>query len=333
VIISRELEAARVEMLGVALIEEALELRNAGIQSPILVLGGSYQGAYELMVRCDLRPAVFQQEHLVQLARAARAVGRRAKAHLKFDSGMGRIGVLPEELDSFLKSARSFPELELEGILSHLASAELEDERFTQEQIRRFKEAHLRMNALGFRPAWRHLSNSAGVMHLPEARDGLELNMIRPGMLLYGLYPAPWLRQIAPLRPVLAWKTGVVHLKKVPSGTPISYGSTWRAPRESVIATAPVGYADGYSRKFSNTGQMLVRGSRAPVVGRVCMDMCMMDVTQIPEVQVGDEVVLLGRQGSEEISAEELAGLAQTINYEVICGLGARVPRIPRDAR
>jgi alanine racemase len=189
------------------------------------------------------------------------------------------------------------------------------------------------MNALGFRPAWRHLSNSAGVMHLPEARDGLELNMIRPGMLLYGLYPALWLRQIAPLRPVLAWKTGVVHLKKVPSGTPISYGSTWRAPRESVIATAPVGYADGYSRKFSNTGQMLVRGSRAPVVGRVCMDMCMMDVTQIPEVQVGDEVVLLGRQGSEEISAEELAGLAQTINYEVICGLGARVPRIPRDAR
>jgi alanine racemase len=332
VIIARALERERVKMLGVALIEEGVELRNAGIRSPILVLGGSYQGGYELMVAHELTPTVFRPEHLEGFARAARRTKARVNAHVKIDSGMGRIGVLPPDLDAFLDRAAGFPEVRIDGLLSHFASADLENRTFTQEQVRCFKDAYARMRARGLRPSWRHLSNSAGVIDLPEVRDGLELNMVRPGIMLYGLYPAAWLRGTAALEPVLAWKTAVIHLKRVPAGTPISYGSTWRAPRESLIATLPIGYADGYSRRYSNRAQVLVRGRRANVVGRVCMDMSMADVTDIPGVEAGDEVVLLGAQGAERIPAEELAELAQTIHYEVICAVGARVPRVVRSA-
>ncbi len=330
--VARALEQERVKMLGVALIEEGIELRNAGIRSPILVLGGSYAGGYDLMVGHALTPAVFQPEHVEGFAQAARRARVRVKAHLKVDSGMGRIGILPGHLDAFLDRVAHFPDVEIDGLLSHFASADLENREFTLEQVRCFKDAHARMRARGLRPSWRHLSNSAGVIDLPEVRDGLELNMVRPGIMLYGLYPAGWLRGTTELHPVLAWKTAVIHLKQVPAGTPISYGSTWRAARQSLIATLPMGYADGYSRKYSNRAQVLVRGRRANIVGRVCMDMSMADVTDVPGVRVGDEVVLLGEQGEERIAAEELADLAQTIHYEVICGVGARVPRVVRSA-
>jgi alanine racemase len=329
-VIARALEEERVGMLGVALIEEAIELRNAGIRAPILVLGGSYEGGYDLLVAHQLTPTIFRPEHAQGFAQAARRAERPVDVHLKVDSGMGRIGVLPEELDSFLDLLVSFPEIRVDGLLSHFASADLENREFTQAQVRCFKDAHARMRARGLRPRWRHLSNSAGVIDLPEVRDGLELNMVRPGIMLYGLYPAEHLRGATALEPVLSWKTAVIHLKRVAAGTPISYGSTWRAPRESAIATLPIGYADGYSRRYSNRSQVLVRGRRAPLVGRVCMDMCMADVTDIPGVRVGDEVVLLGSQGAERIGAEELAALAETIHYEVICAVGARVPRVGR---
>ena len=332
VIIARALERERVKMLGVALIEEGIELRNAGVRSPILVLGGSYEGGYDLMVAHKLTPTVFRPEHLESLASAARRAGSTASAHLKIDSGMGRIGVLPQDLDAFLDRAAHFPQIRIDGLLSHFASADLENRDFTRQQVECFRDAHARMRARGLRPSWRHLSNSAGVIDLPQARDGLELNMVRPGIMLYGLYPAAWLRGTAALEPVLAWRTAVIHVKRVAAGTPISYGSTWRAPRESVIATLPMGYADGYSRRYSNRAQVLIRGRRANVVGRVCMDMSMADVTDIPDVRVGDEVVLLGEQGEERISAEELADLAQTIHYEVICAVGARVPRVVRSS-
>lgn len=327
-LISKALEAEGVKMLGVALIEEGIELRNAGVRAPILVLGGSYEGGYDLLVSHRLTPAVFRPEHLRGLAQAAKRAGGAVEVHLKIDSGMGRIGVLPDELDSFLDLFSSFPQIHIEGLLSHFASADLENRDFTLAQLRRFKDAHARMRARGFRPRWRHLSNSAGVIDLPQVRDGLELNMVRPGIMLYGLYPAAWLRDTVALAPVLAWKTAIIHLKKVAPGTPISYGSTWRAPRESWIATLPIGYADGYSRRYSNRALVLIRGRRAPVVGRVCMDMSMVDVTDVPGVAVGDEVTLLGSQGGERVSAEELADLAQTLHYEVICGVGARVPRV-----
>ena len=329
-VIARALDSERVKMLGVALIEEGIELRNAGVRAPILVLGGSYEGGYDLLVAHRLTPTVFRPEHLRGLSHVAKRAGVPVDVHLKIDSGMGRIGVLPQELDSFLDLLGSFPEIRVDGLLSHFASADLENRDFTLAQVRCFKDAHARMRSRGFRPRWRHLSNSAGVIDLPEVRDGLELNMVRPGIMLYGLYPAAWLRGAATLEPVLAWKTAVIHLKRVPPGTPISYGSTWRAPREALIATLPIGYADGYNRRYSNRAQVLVRGRRAPVVGRVCMDMSMVDVTDVPGVSVGDEVVLLGSQGAERITAEELADLAQTVHYEVICAVGARVPRVVR---
>ncbi len=326
--IARALERERVAMLGVALVEEGLELRNAGIRTPILVLGGSYEGGYQLMAERDLMATIFRPEQIAGLAEASRRVGRPLKAHLKLDSGTGRIGVLPDELDGFLDQASRFPQVQLDGLLSHFASADLENAEFTREQLRRFQGALARMRARGLEPTWRHLSNSAGVIELPEVCDGSELNMIRPGIMLYGLTPAAWMQGSANLAPVMSWKTAVVHLKRVPTGTPISYGGTWRSPRPSVIATLPVGYADGYVRHFSNRSQVLVRGQRAPVVGRVCMDLCMVDVTEVAGAQVGDEVVLLGKQGQQNILAEELAQLAGTIHYEVVCAVSARVPRV-----
>lgn len=327
VLVARALEREGVRFLGVALVEEGLELRSAGVKAPILVLSGAYEGGYELMVEHDLVPTVFRPEHLEGYARAARRAGRRVKAHVKVDTGMGRVGLLEGELGPFLDVAARCPEVELEGLLSHFANADLADPAFTQEQVRRFKAALAALRARGISPSFRHLSNSAGVLALPEVRDGLELNLVRPGLMLYGLSPAARLRGVAELSPVMTWKTAIIHLKRVPAGTPISYGGTWVAPRESLVATLPLGYADGYSRMCSNKAEVLVRGRRARIAGRVCMDLCMVDVTDVPGVAVGDEVVLLGAQGGERITAEELAAHAQTIPYEVICGVGARVPR------
>ncbi|MFL5319678.1 MAG: alanine racemase [Myxococcaceae bacterium] len=328
--IAHALEGEAVRFLGVAIIEEALELRHAGVKAPILVLGGSYDRGYELIVELGLIPTIFREDHLAELSAAAKRQRKKVKAHLKIDTGMGRIGVLPDALPSFLETAKKFPEVELDGLLSHFANADLKDQALTGEQLRKFKTAHAQMKAAGYFPSFRHLSNSAGVLDVPEVRDGLELNLIRPGLILYGVEPASWLKGRAALRPVLSWKTGVTFVKTVPKGTPISYGGTFVTKRESVIATLPIGYADGYDRGYSSKASVLIRGKRAPIAGRVCMDMVMADVTDIPGVAVGDEVVLLGRQGSEEIPVEELASLSETIPYEVLCGVGARVPRVSR---
>jgi alanine racemase len=289
-----------------------------------------------------LVPTLSRADQVEKLSCAAAAQGKgQVKAHLKVDTGMGRLGVSLGELSPFLQQARAFPNVHFDGLMSHFASADVTDGsgplprgggRFTREQLARFTEALALVRQQGLDPTWRHLSNSAGVMDVPGAQDGLELNLVRPGILLYGLCPAPWLAERAALRPVLSWKTGITHLKTVAAGAPVSYGGTWVAPRESVIATLPIGYADGYSRAYSNRASVLVRGRRAPIVGRVTMDMCLIDVTDVEGVAVGDDAVLLGEQGSERITAEELAGLSQTIHYEVLCGVGARVPRFTRDS-
>jgi len=326
--ISRGLEAAGVRFLGVALVEEGLALREAGLRSDILVLGGAYEGGWEAMLEHRMIPVVFRPEHLTALEAAARGRGTTARAHLKVDTGMGRLGVLPADVPAFLEAARACGKVSLEGRCSHFANADLADATLTELQVVRFRTALGQMRAAGFDPRWRHLSNSAGLLALPEARDGVEMNLARPGLGLYGLQPAPWLRPPRVLEPVLSWKTAVVHLKSVPAGTPISYWSTWTAPRPSRIATLPVGYADGWSRLVSNRGTVLVRGRRAPVVGRVCMDLCMVDVTDVPGSEVGDEVVLIGRQGAEVQDAHQLAALQNTIAYDVLCAIGARVPRV-----
>ncbi len=324
--VAQALEAEGVKLFGVALVEEGLELRQAGVKAPILVLGGAYEGGYDALVEADLIPTVFREEHLAGYAAAGR--GKPLKAHLKLDTGMGRIGVLPAELPGFLARWKQTPEIALEGLISHFANADLADAELTREQVRRFKAAVAVLEANGMAPKYRHLANSAAVMDLPEVRDGLALNLVRPGLMLYGMAPAGWMEGRAPLLPVMRWRTAITHLKTVPKGTPISYGSTWVAQRESVIATLPLGYADGYGRKYSSRAQVLVRGQRAPIAGRVCMDMCMVDVTDVPGARVGDEVVLMGTQGKDRIRTEELASWAETINYEVVCGVSARVPRV-----
>jgi alanine racemase len=327
--VARVLEDEGVAMLGVALVEEGVELRSGGVKAPILVMGGSYEGGYGLMVEHALTPSLFRREHIAGLIAAAQRSGKPATAHLKLDTGMSRLGVQREELPEFLTLLRGARgAIELDGFLSHFANADVQDSALTGQQNSRFREGLARVRDAGFNPRFRHLSNSAGLLAQGELSDGLDINLVRPGLLLYGLKPGAWLGGEVALQRVVAWKTGVMHLKQIEPGTAVSYGGTWVARRQSLIATLPIGYADGFSRVYSGKASVLVHGQRAPVVGRVTMDMCMVDVTDVAGVKVGDEVVILGGQGGARIEAEELAELAQTLHYEVLCSLGARVPRL-----
>jgi len=336
VAVARELAGLGTAMLGVALVEEGIELREAGIAVPILVLGAAYDRRFDLLVEHRLVPLIFREDHLEGLARAARALGVRVSAHLKVDTGMGRIGLRPGELPAFVAAALRTPEVAVEGVCTHFASADLEDRDLTERQVAAFDEAASSLARAGLPLRYRHLANSAGTVEYPAARQDLT----RPGIMLYGYMPfhpkSAYPPQAAAvggrLRHVLSWRTAVIQLKEVPEGTPVSYGGRWVARRPSRIATLPVGYADGYPRHLSGrpgfgNAEVLVRGKRAPVAGTVCMDMTMVDVTDVPGVELGDEVVLLGAQGRERIDADEMAERAGTISYEILCGIGARVPR------
>jgi alanine racemase len=301
----------------------------------VLVLGGSYGERYDLLVRHRLTPLVFTREQVRGLAGAARAAGERAKAHLKLDTGMGRIGTLEPELPGVIEALRAAPEIDLEGVCTHFASADLEPRVTTERQVRLFEATREILRRAGLSPRLHHLANSAGTVEFPAARQDLT----RPGIMLYGYLPfdpathTPRIREaLARLRPALTWRTAITHLKRVEEGTPISYGGRWVARRPSLIATVPVGYADGYDRRLSGRdgfgcAEVLVRGRRAPVAGTVCMDMTMIDVTDVAGAALGDEVVLLGAQGAERIDADELALRIGTISYEVLCAIGKRVPR------
>jgi alanine racemase len=259
------------------------------------------------------------------LAAAARERGVVADAHLKLDTGMGRIGVLPRDLPGLLEHARGVSEVRLTGLCTHFANADLRDPASTARALELFAEAKNAMRALGFPLQLAHLANSAAVLDLKVSHE----DMVRPGLMLYGAAPAPRFAGMADLRPAMSWVTGISHLKWVPKGTPISYGHKWAAPRESLIATLPVGYADGYRRSLTNKAQVLVEGRRVPQVGTVCMDMMMADVTEVErQVALGTEVVLLGQQGEARIAAEEMAAWCDTIPYEIFCAVGTRVPRV-----
>ncbi len=326
--VARVLEAEGVALLGVALVEEGIELRRAGVRAPILVMGGSLEGGYALCVAHQLTPTVFRAEHLEAFSREAVRAGATLNVHVKMDTGMSRLGVLPGELPDFLALLRSTPGLAMEGFYSQLASADVEGASITQLQLALFREGLARVRAAGFAPRFRHLANTAGTLSIPALHQAAEINLVRPGLMLYGLVTSPWLPGQPELQRVMRWKTGIIHLKTVPPGTPVSYGGTWTATRPTRLATLPIGYADGYQRQFSSRAHVLIRGRRAPIVGRVTMDLCLADVTAIPDAAVHDEVVLLGPQGREEITAEELADLGETVHYEVLCGVGARVPRV-----
>jgi alanine racemase len=335
--VARALVEAGAPLLAVALVEEGIELREAGIEAPVLVLGGAYGDAYEELVRHRLVPVVFTCEQVARLAAAARGLGVRAGLHVKLDTGMGRLGATEDEIPALAAALRGAPEVEVEGLLTHFASADLAPRATTERQIRRFEAAWEAFARAGVAPRLRHLANSAGTIEYAFVPQGLT----RPGIMLYGYLPFDAASGPVPeaargvasrLRLALRWRTAIVHVKEVAAGTPISYGGRWVAERPSRIATIPVGYADGYARRLSGRpgygcGRVLVRGRRAPVAGTVCMDLTMIDVTDVPGAAVGDEVVLIGEQGGERIDADELARAAGTISYDVLCAIGKRVPR------
>ncbi len=312
--------------LGVALVEEGICLRRQGISAPMLLLGISAPGTEQAVVEHDLRPMICTVESARRFSECAQAMQRVVRFHLKLDTGMGRVGARPDELPALLDAIRSLPNLEMEGVFTHFAKADETDKTYSLLQIGRFQECLNAIRNAGFAPRLRYLANSAGAMELPDAHA----DMARIGISLYGMYPSPEVNPaIVHLKPVLRWKTRIAHLKTLPPGEAVSYGGMFVTQRSTAVATLPVGYADGFRRRlWKQDWHVLIRGQRAPIIGRICMDMCMIDVTDIPGAAVGDEVVLLGAQGNDAILADDMAAALDTINYEITCLIGKRVPRI-----
>ncbi|NIO12229.1 MAG: alanine racemase [Deltaproteobacteria bacterium] len=318
------LEDEGTDGFGTATVEEAIELRDHGIRSPIVILAGVYPDQYEEIEKYDLTPVICDLEVLRKLKKRAAKRKKPLNFHLKVDTGMGRIGLLAKDAAYWIPELNDLGMLQLEGVLSHFSRAENVSHRHTRKQLDSFAQVLRQVQNGGHQPRYVHLSNSAAIVTLSEAH----FTMVRPGLMLYGIYPSPEMANETSLKPVLTWKTFIHQLKKVPKGFSISYGQTFTTKRESLIATLPLGYADGYKRSLSNRGAVLVRGQRAPIVGTVCMDLTMVDVTDIRGVIQGDEVVLLGRQQENVISADEMASWSDTISYEVLTSISARVPRI-----
>lgn len=323
---SKRLEAEGVDWFGVALTEEGVELRKAGIRKRIMCLGGFWNGHETAALNYNLTPVVFQIEKAKILNDAAVSRGTTVNIHVKVDTGMGRIGVRYDEVAEFAEDLRQLDHLVLEGVMTHFAAADdLAENDFTKLQIIRFDDAVETFRAHGFNPAYLDLANSPATVAHPESRG----NMVRLGGVLYGLGGDVLPKNIAkpPLRPVMSLHTRIAHLKKVPAGETLGYGRTFTTAAESVIATVPIGYEDGYSRSLSNVGRAIVGNSIAPVVGRISMDWTMLDVTAIEGAAIDDEVILIGRQDNLQILAEDLAAELGTISYEITCGIDRRVPR------
>ncbi|MFQ5934660.1 MAG: alanine racemase, partial [Dehalococcoidia bacterium] len=321
--VSRTLERLGADVLAVAIVEEAITLREAGISRPILVFGGTSPGQEEQVLRHDLIPAVHSLEALGRLSQVAQAQGTVASYHLKVDTGMGRMGVDCHHLGGFLDHTVELPAVRLEGVFTHLASADEDSSDYSGMQLQRFRECLKQLNDRGIRVDMIHAANSAGLLFHPESW----FDAVRPGLALYGVNPNSR-RQQCELKPVLSFKTGISLLKRIPEGMPLSYGGTFVTKRESLIATIPVGYADGLSFLLSNRGNVIVRDRLAPIVGRITMDATLVDVTDVPEVALDDEVTLIGESPSAAITAEEIADQIGTIPYEVLCNISKRVPRV-----
>ncbi|MWV44443.1 alanine racemase [Paenibacillus sp. HJL G12] len=328
--VSRELEQAGADYLSVAFLDEAIQLRQAGIQAPVLVLGYTppegIQAAWEHQVTVTL----FSPEVLEAIkALPAESLVRPLKVHIKIDSGMGRLGLLSGETAiSFIEEAMALPQAEVEGMFTHFSKADEEDKSYTLEQYRRFASVVVALKERGISLPIIHTGNSAAAIDTPE----LSFNMVRIGISMYGLYPSDEVnRQKVALTPVLTLKTKVAFVKMLPPHWGVSYGARYVTDAEEIIATLPIGYADGYSRMLSGKAEVLIRGRRVPVVGTICMDQCMVSLQsfadEAKEIQAGEEVVLIGQQSGACISADELASWLGTIHYEVICMIAARIPR------
>ena len=334
VTIAKTLAEAGADWFGVATVEEALELRAAGVEQPILLLGGLYMSDPTHLIEYGLTPTVSSTARLDTYSECARRLGKPIEFHLKVDTGMGRLGLPPDRVKAFVEHYRELPGLEMKGLFTHLASAEDMVASQTEEQSAGLKKTLCQVRELGISPEWIHVANSAALVAgwpFPE-------NLVRIGALLYGYClpltlppgkPAPEPPQV---EPILTLKSRVVYLKDVPTGTPLGYSAAFHTRRPSRIATVPVGYADGLSRALSNRGWAIVRGHRSRIVGNISMDLTLLDVTDVPGVDIGDEIILMGQSDHCSITALEIAELVGTVPYEVLCSIGRRVPRIYVDS-
>jgi len=322
--VARAAIEAGAKRLAVALPEEGIELREAGFDLPIQVFGEVLAPQLVNYIDYDLIPTVSSEKNIEELNRLALEKGIRKKLQVIIDTGMGRVGVFPEDALDFIQKAVKMPGLEVEGIMTHFSKADEMDKEYTYQQWEKFNYVIRQLKENGINIPFKQSANSATIIDLPH----MDLDIIRPGIMIYGLRPSHEVDKDFTLKPAMIWKTKIVYLKEVPRAYGISYGATYVSSKKTKVATLPLGYADGYPRLLSNKADVLINGKRAPIIGRVCMDQFMVDVTNIPASKVGDEVVLIGKQGNEEIKATELADLIGTINYEITCGVSKRVPRV-----
>jgi alanine racemase len=327
---SQALEQAGAAWLGVTSTEEAVAVREGGVRSRVLIMTGFWRGEEEAVLRHSLTPAIATIEHLESLERAAEALGRPEKSiavHLKVDTGMSRLGLAFNDLSSFVNRLKQSRYVVLEGVFSHLASAEVLDAPDAKQQIAKFRDVVAAIEGVGIPLKFRHLANTAATLARPETWN----NMVRPGVALYG-YELPFSGNgsVKPLglKHVLSWKTRIIATREIPAGTPVGYNGAWTAKRRTRLGVIPVGYGDGFTRHLSSAGRVIVREQYAPIVGNVSMDLSTIDLTDVTGADIGDEVVLIGQQGSSAILATEHARFANTVVYEILCGLSPRVPRI-----
>jgi alanine racemase len=320
--VSRHL-APQADYIGVAVLEEGIFLRELGVTAPILVLGGIWGDQVRRYLEYDLALTASSVERLEQIEVMAGEMGVRARVHLKVDTGMERIGVHYYSADTLQEAALKCRYVDVEGIFSHFANADAPDLAHARLQLERFSEVTRFYERNSLPMPIRHMANSAAILQLPESH----LDMVRPGIILYGVYPDPAVKRTVLVRPALAWKSRVVYFKVVRAGHPVSYGSTWQSDHPVRIVTVPVGYGDGYFRSLSNKTRVIIRGRKYPQVGRVCMDQIMVNI-ESDSAYNGDEVILIGESGGEEITAQDLADWAGTIPYEILTNINTRVPRV-----
>ena len=321
--VTRALQRLAVTRFAVATVDEGLVLRQAGVHDDIVVMGATVPAQFSDLVAHRLTPVLFRADMVQAFADKVPSTARPYPVHIKVETGMGRLGLAGVELPGLIGGSVFRTALHLEGVMTHLADADNENRQHTETQLRRFQQSVEVLRQHGFAVPLVHAANSAAIAKHPASHYSL----VRPGLLLYGYHTAAQGALSEEVRPILTWKATVAHLHHIQRGDSVSYNRTFIAPRPSRIAVLPVGYADGYNRLLSNRGAVLIGGRRAPIVGRVCMDMTMADVTDVPEVKIGDDAVLIGQQGKECITAADLAAWQKTIPYEILCAIGPRVPR------
>ncbi|MBU3104439.1 alanine racemase [Clostridium gasigenes] len=314
------------DKLGVAVITEALELRKSGIKAPILILGYTPLDFTKDLIDQNIEQTVYSLDYAIGLSEIALKEGKQIDIHIAIDTGMGRLGFLPNEesLDD-IEKINNLKNINIKGIFTHFSSADETDKEYTMMQLNKFKQFNKSLEERGIKIKEKHLSNSAAILDMEEAY----FDAVRPGIIIYGYYPSnEVIKEKINLKPALTLKSNIVHVKVLPKGEYISYGREFKTERESIIATLPIGYADGYTRALYKKGKVIINGKSAPIVGRICMDQCMIDITDVGPVKVGDEVILIGEDQGIKFNADDIAKLLNTINYEVLCLIGKRIPRV-----